>query len=160
MASIWNRTRDLYTRIRNGEAKKVFREQILEVHDSNKKIAIAIGFGIFMSIFPIWGFQTAVAIFLAAFFRLNKVLVVILTSISIPPVIPVYLYLSFITGGYILNQSSTVSFSKHFNFENIQNDLFQYYLGAIIFSIATGLLIGIISYLVLLLFRKEVNSIQ
>ncbi|MFZ6009870.1 MAG: DUF2062 domain-containing protein, partial [Bacteroidota bacterium] len=45
--------------------------------------AVSVGFGIFMGIVPIWGFQLAVAIPLSFLFRLNKALVIIAANISI-----------------------------------------------------------------------------
>ncbi|MDA3905836.1 MAG: DUF2062 domain-containing protein [Bacteroidales bacterium] len=158
ITTLHQKPRDLYRRIKSGELKKIFREQILHAQDSNLKIAASIGFGIFMSIFPIWGFQTLAAIFLAIFFRLNKAIVIIAVNISIPPVIPVFLYISFIIGGLLLNQSVNIAYDKQFDFKNIQNDLVQYYFGAIIFAIISGIIIGLISYFLLLLFKKERNS--
>lgn len=154
-ASLWEKPRHLYSRFKNGDAKNIFREQILGTNESNLKLALAIGFGIFMSIFPIWGFQTIVALFLAAFFKLNKPIVIVATSVSIPPIIPLYLYASFFAGGLVTGHSTNINFSNHFSFENIQKDLFQYYIGAVVFSILMGILLTTISYIVLSLFRKE-----
>ncbi len=154
---LWLKPRDLYRSIKRGEAKKVFKEQILRTQDSNLKMASAIGLGIFMGIIPLWGFQTIIAIFLAAFFRLNKIIVLLTTNISIPPLIPLVLYISFLTGGFIFNQSINIDFDKKFDFENIQNDLFQYYLGAIVLATLSGIFVGVMSYLLLLIFRQEVK---
>lgn len=158
IALLWIKPRDLYRSIKRGEARKIIREQILRMQDSNRKMAIAIGFGIFMGIFPVWGFQMLIAVFLASIFRLNKVIVLVAANISIPPVIPILLYMSFVTGGLLLNQSSQFDFNPQFDFENIKNDLFQYYIGAIVFSVLAGLLSGIVSYFLLIAFRKEVNT--
>lgn len=158
IALLWIKPRDLYRSIKRGEARKIIREQILRMQDSNRKMAIAIGFGIFMGIFPVWGFQMLIAVFLASIFRLNKVIVLVAANISIPPVIPILLYMSFVTGGLLLNQSSQFDFNPQFDFENIKNDLFQYYIGAIVFSVLAGLLSGIVSYFLLIAFRKEINT--
>lgn len=158
ISPLWMKPRDIYYSIRRGEAKKIFREQILRTQDSNLKMATAIGFGIFMGIFPIWGLQMLVAVFLAAFFRLNKAIVLLAASISIPPVIPFLLYLSFLTGGMLLNQRLNIEFNTQFDFENIQNDLFQYYIGAGFFASIAGLFSGVLSYILLFIFRKELKT--
>jgi len=158
IALLWIKPRDLYRSIKRGEARKIIREQILRTQDSNRKMAIAIGFGIFMGIFPVWGFQMLIAVFFASLFRLNKAIVLVAANISIPPVIPILLYLSFVTGGLLLNQSSQLDFNPQFNFENIKNDLFQYYIGAVVFSAIAGLLSGIVSYFLLIAFRREINT--
>lgn len=157
IALFWIKPRDIYRSIKRGEAKKIILEQIIRTQDSNLKMATAIGFGVFMGIFPIWGFQMLTAVFLAAFFRLNKAIVLVAANISIPPAIPFLLYLSFITGGLILNQTSNGDFDAQFDFANIQNDLLQYYIGAVVFAAIAGLLSGILSYFLLLIFRKELK---
>jgi glycosyltransferase involved in cell wall biosynthesis len=155
VALFWIKPRDLYRKIRNGEAKQIFMENILRTQDSNRKMAVGIGFGILMGIFPIWGFQMLVAVFLAALFRLNKAIVLLAANISIPPVIPFLLYFSYLTGGVLLNKSESIPFNRHFSFENIQSDLLQYYVGAVVFAVLAGVLTGLISYVLLAVFRKD-----
>lgn len=153
--SLANKPRNFYSRFKNGELKRILREQLLATGESNAKIAMAIGFGLFMSIFPIWGFQTLAALFLAAFFKLNKGIVLVATSVSIPPIIPFYLYASFYIGGWVMGQSSAIRFSNQFSFATIQADLLQYYTGAAIFALLMGVLFAAVGYLLLSIFRKE-----
>ena len=75
-------------------------QQIIGTKESNLKLSLAVGFGVFMGIVPIWGYQMITAIMLAYFFRLNKVIVVLAANISFPPVIPIIVYLSFWLGGF------------------------------------------------------------
>ena len=159
IALLWIKPRDLYRSIRKGEAKKIILEQILRTQDSNLKMATAIGFGIFMGIFPIWGFQMLTAVFLAAFFRLNKAVVLIAANISIPPVIPFLLYLSFLTGSLILNQTISIDFDPQFDMKNIRSNLFQYYIGAVVFASIAGIVGGLFSYLLLLIFRYDGKTV-
>jgi len=60
--------------------------------------------GVFMGIFPIWGYQMITAIVLAHVFKLNKFIVIVAANISIVPMIPVILYLSYITGGFVMGK--------------------------------------------------------
>ena len=64
-----------------------------------------------MGIVPIWGFQLVVAIALAFLFRLNKALVVVAANVSIPPMIPLILFLSHLTGALWMGDASvSISF--------------------------------------------------
>lgn len=151
----------VYTKNFNKEKFKLFfQEQILQTKDSNSKIASAIGLGVFMSIVPIWGFQTVVAIFFAVIFRLNKAIVIIATNISFLPIIPIVLYISFLTGGFLLNKKSNVLFSTQFDMINIKDNLLQYYLGALVLAILSGIIFWLISYFLLLLFRTDKTNPQ
>ncbi|MBN2237900.1 MAG: DUF2062 domain-containing protein [Bacteroidales bacterium] len=160
IAILWIKPRDLYRNIRNGNARKIFNEHILRTQDSNAKIALAIGFGFFMGIFPIWGFQMLVAVFLAAMFKLNKAIVLVAANISIPPLIPFILYFSYWIGGIALGTNKAIGFSAHFSFENVQNDLVQYYFGAVLLSSIVGVLGGLISYIIFFFFRKKKQVIS
>ena len=66
------------------------------------KITFSVMLGVFMGIVPIWGYQLVTAIALAYLFRLNKLLVIVAANISLPPMIPLILYLSYLTGSLVL----------------------------------------------------------
>lgn len=130
-------------------------KEILNSNQSNLKLAFAIGLGLLMSIFPVWGFQTLFALLLASLFKLNRLIVVVLTNISIPPLIPFFLYVSFLFGGIIVNKSDTINFSMQFSLDNLQNGLFQYYIGAVLFSVLFGFFGVFLSFTLLSLFRRD-----
>lgn len=155
IALFWIKPRDLTRRIFNGEFKKIILEEVLKTQDSNKKLAQSIGFGVFMGIFPIWGFQMLTAVALSIPLKLNKAVVLIAANISIPPFIPFLLYLSFLTGALFLGGSALPELSSELSFEDVKNDLFQYYFGAVIFAIIAGLASWLISLMVLKRSRKE-----
>lgn len=155
IAFLWIKPRDITRRIFNGELKKIILEEVLKTQDSNQKIALSIGFGIFMGIFPVWGFQMLIAVALAIPFKLNKAIVLIAANISIPPIIPFILYFSFLTGAAIMGGSAIPELSSELSFNDVKNDLFQYYLGAVVFAIAAGLLSWLVSTLILAGWRKN-----
>jgi uncharacterized protein (DUF2062 family) len=112
-----------------------------------------------MGIVPIWGFQLVTAIALAILFRLNKALVIIAANISIPPMIPVVIYLSHLTGKIWMGKNAqTVSFSDEITLEFIHNNAVQYFSGAITLSIIAGIVFGIVTYVVLKLFKKRKSA--
>jgi uncharacterized protein (DUF2062 family) len=109
-----------------------------------------------MGIVPIWGFQLITAIALAILFRLNKALVIIAANISIPPMIPVVIYLSHVTGKIWMGENAQViSFSDEITLQFIHNNAVQYFSGAITLSVIAGIVFGIVTYIVLKVFKKS-----
>jgi uncharacterized protein (DUF2062 family) len=109
-----------------------------------------------MGIVPIWGFQLVTAIALSILFRLNKALVIIAANISIPPMIPVVIYLSHVTGKIWMGKNAqTISFSDEITLEFIHNNAVQYFSGAITLSVIAGIVFGIVTYVVLKVFKKS-----
>jgi len=134
------------------------REKILRTKDSTPKIVASVMMGIFMGIVPIWGWQLVAAFSLAHILRLNKVIVIVTANISIPPLIPFIFYFSYITGGLILGHGFDNSLKGNkINFEFIGNNLFQYITGGIAFAVILALVFGLITFILLSIFRKNVK---
>ncbi len=109
-----------------------------------------------MGIFPIWGFQMLTAIGISIFFRLNKVLVILAANISIPPLIPIVLYLSHYTGAiWMGDDAQYISFSKGITLDTMHNYFIQYAIGAVTLALIAGLVFGIISYGILKLQKRS-----
>ena len=109
-----------------------------------------------MGIVPIWGFQLAVAIALSFILRLNKALVIIAANISIPPMIPLILYLSHFTGRFWMGeQAQYISFSKEITVDVVKSNIVQYVLGATTLAAVAGLFFGGMTYLGLKLFKRS-----
>jgi glycosyltransferase involved in cell wall biosynthesis len=66
------------------ETLKLIRHEAIKPEETNLKKAFSIGFGLFMGIIPLWGFQLLIGIPLAVLFRMNKVLFIAAANISIP----------------------------------------------------------------------------
>lgn len=109
-----------------------------------------------MGIFPVWGFQLAIAIAVSFLFRLNKMLVVIAANISIPPMIPIIIYLSHLCGALWMGEhGQRISFDDELSLDSVMNNLVQYVIGAITLSFVAGLVGGLITYGILRRFRKS-----
>jgi uncharacterized protein (DUF2062 family) len=109
-----------------------------------------------MGIVPIWGFQLIVAISLAFLFRLNKVLVILAANISIPPMIPLILFASHLTGSiWMGDDAQYLLFSEDITFERVKTSLMQYVLGAITLAVTAGLFFGGVTYAGLKLFGQQ-----
>lgn len=136
--------------------KQLWHDHLLNPQESNAKKSLSIGFGVFMGIVPVWGFQMVVALILAALFRLNKVLVIVAANISIPPVIPLIIFGSFMMGRiWMGEESSALLFSKQITLETIQQNVVQYLYGSITLAVVAGLTAAVVAWALLMIFRKR-----
>lgn len=134
--------------------KAFFYREIFHSKDSNTKITFSIMLGIFMGIVPVWGYQMVVAVFLAHFLKLNKVITLVASNISIPPMIPFILYGSYATGCFVTNNPVSITFSD-ISFETVKMSLYHYLIGSFIFAAVCSIIVGLISSVLLMLFRKR-----
>jgi glycosyltransferase involved in cell wall biosynthesis len=140
---------------RKKNIKNFIKTNILQTQESNLSIAMAVSLGVFTGILPIWGFQLILAIALAQLFGLSKLITSVAANISIPPMIPLLLYLSYTTGGYVMEKSSKIKFSTDLSVRSFEENLLQYIIGSIIFAIVLSILAGIISFMLLKIFRNR-----
>lgn len=135
--------------------KGFFSRHILHSGDSTAKITLSVMLGVFMGIAPIWGYQMITAISLAYLLRLNKILVIVAAQISIPPMIPVILYLSFLTGSIVMGKGSHLNLMSPVTLAFVKNNLFQYVIGSLTLAVILSLFFGLLMYLFMKLIRKN-----
>jgi glycosyltransferase involved in cell wall biosynthesis len=136
--------------------KKALDEHLFNPHHSIQLKSISVAFGIFMGIVPIWGFQLAAAIFLAILFKLNKPLVIIAANISIPPMIPPIIFLSYKTGAFWMGANAMqIDFSNDITIQSIKKNLQQYILGSITLAVVAALVFGLGTFIFLKLIGKK-----
>lgn len=124
--------------------------------DSNLKITLAAMLGVFMGIAPIWGYQMIMAGVVAHFLRLNKIIVILASNISIPPMIPFILFGSYVTGGWLLGLPVKLSLDT-ISFDVLKASLIQYLSGSIVFGAICSLIGGMLVFILLTIFRKQSN---
>jgi uncharacterized protein (DUF2062 family) len=73
---------------------------------SKKALACAVGLGIAFS--PFWGFHTLLVLLLAWVFRLNKILTIGISAITIPPVVPFVVGAQVSLGGLLMGGKEDV----------------------------------------------------
>ncbi len=147
---------------------KVVKEQIMLHNENTLKLSSAIGFGVFMGIAPIWGFQMVVAALLAHFFRINKIIVLTFSNISLPPFIPFIIYISYAAGGLVMDNpqefsTDTIDYLKNQimngGFYNALNEfgysILQYVIGSLIFGTLLGLAAMGLSYLIISIYKSK-----
>lgn len=140
------------------EIVKKTKEYFFNSSETNIRLSVAVGVGIFTGIIPIWGFQTVLAIILSFIFKLNKIIMLTVSNFSQPPVTPFIILGSFLLGGLFVNTDAGMF---HYNsktvYEFIKNNLLQYVVGSIILAVLLALISGITTYYFLYAFRKEKN---
>lgn len=109
-----------------------------------------------MGIIPLWGFQLLIGITLSFLLKLNKPLVIIAANISIPPMIPLILFLSHLTGAFWMgDKAEYISFSKEITLELVRNNTVQYILGACTLATGAGIIFGLVTYAGLKIFKRS-----
>jgi len=152
----------------NNKISTIVKEQLSKHNESNLKVSFALGFGVFMGIIPIWGFQMLVAAFLAHLLRLNKILVLTASNISIPPLIPFIVYLSFELGKLLVDKPVVFTTEMMYylkdqvmqgHFYSTLNEfgysIFQYVLGSVVLAIVMGLFVMLVSLAIFSVFKRS-----
>lgn len=133
----------------------IIRDEAIKPEESNMSKALSLGFGVFMGIVPIWGFQLLIGIPLAIFFRMNKVLFIAAANISFPPMIPFILYASYWLGQLIVTGEVNHSLLDELTIDNMGKSVTPFVVGAMSLATSAGLSVFFVSYLLLKVFRKE-----
>ncbi|MBK5273188.1 MAG: DUF2062 domain-containing protein [Bacteroidia bacterium] len=157
IAFLYIKPRNFFRTIFNKKKiKDVLREHLFNTGQSAGMKAVSVGFGIFMGIVPIWGFQLLVAIFFAVLFKLNKILVIIASNISIPPMIPLIIFLSYKAGACWMGaHAQQLHFDRKITLNSVQKNLEQYIYGSITLAAAAGIAAAVITFVLLRLFLNK-----
>ena len=111
---------------------------------------MSLAMGVFIGIIPAWGFQTFLCISIAVALRWNTALAFLGSNISIPPFIPVIVFLALQIGGFLVPSDQPIHLDfDHINMEAIKIHLLQYVLGSFLLAIFASISIGLIFYLIL-----------
>ena len=157
IAFLYIKPRDfIRTLFNRHKLRRLLDDHLFNPHHSAQLKAMSVAFGIFMGIVPIWGFQLVTAIFLAIILKLNKPLVIVAANISIPPMIPVIIFLSYKMGAFWMGANAMqIDFSKSITLESIKNNLVQYIYGSITLAVVGGIVFGLLTFIFLKLIKKS-----
>jgi len=155
LAFLYYLPRKLFLEYRGKSIKDIVQEIVRSsIKMPNHEIAFSIALGVFMGIFPIWGYQLLIGFFLAHLLKLNKAIFFIAANISIPPLIPFIIYLSYVTGSFLLGEGSW-AMDFELSLSSVKENLLQYLLGAVALSFMAASAFGLVSYLLLTVFKKR-----
>lgn len=76
----------------------------------------------------------------------------IAANISLPPMIPFIIYLSYVLGGYMMGDGSW-AVDVELSISGVKGNLVQYLIGAVGLSCIAGLIAGALSYMLLVLLK-------
>jgi glycosyltransferase involved in cell wall biosynthesis len=148
--------RDFFRTLFNKKkAKQMMKNLFFNPDHSPQLKAKSVAFGVFMGIVPIWGFQLLVAISLAFLFRLNKAIVVTAAHISVAPMIPVIIFLSYKTGSLWMGSRNVDIPLDKISLQAIGEHLEQYLYGSISLAIFAGIIAGLLTFALLKLFKRR-----
>lgn len=149
IALLWIHPRNFIKKIWSREGRKaIWENEIIKTEESTIRKASSIGFGVFMGIIPIWGFQLAVGIPLALALRLNKALFIIAANVSIFPITPVIWALSLIAGKWIMGYDDwAYDWKSMLTLDQFKEAGIAFFLGGMVLAIVASALAFGLSYI-------------
>lgn len=155
VAIVYIKPRDLFRKLKKKGLKRFLVEDFLGSDDSAEKKALSIALGVFIGLSPLWGFHTVTVLFLALILNLNKVIAFAFSNVSLPPFIPLIIFISLKLGSWLLGESFVLSISEIDPSMELVKYLKSYVLGSFILSSVAAVVSGLLGYAVLLLFQRK-----
>lgn len=134
--------------------KSFIRNNITNTSETNLRLSVAIGWGVFCGIIPFWGYQMIFAALSAHLLKLNKVVAVAASNISVPPMIPFILYGSFYLGGILTGKGISLDLSL-LSLKILPDYLYLYLVGSFSLGALSGIISLFTSWLLLTLFKRK-----
>lgn len=156
IALLWIHPRNLFKKLTTKHGwKDLWAEVVVRKQESNQRKALSLAFGVFMGIFPVWGFQLAIGIPLAIYFKLNKALFLLAANISIFPFTPLFWALSVMTGKLLLGYSDWSFKPQDMSLEQFKETGISFFLGGAVLAIVLFGIAYLLAFVALHIFRKE-----
>lgn len=154
IALLWIKPRDFIRPLSKKEGwKKLWKSLFSHPEESNQHKAASVGFGVFMGIVPVWGFQLAIGIPAAIFMRLNKTLFILAANISVFPITPFWWLASLATGKLLLGHNDWRLAWGSITLERALQEGAAFFLGGAVLAVVMGLLAYVVALLSLHLYR-------
>src|SRR5690554_1287108 len=147
--------RNWFRNLKKKGIKRFIKEDLLGSDDSAEKKALSITLGVFIGLSPLWGFHTLSVIFLAVFFRLNKVIAFAFSNVSLPPFIPFIVFGSLKLGSWILGEQFVLTISEIDPSVELMKHLKSYIVGSLALSVIMSIVAGLTGYAILMLFDRK-----
>ncbi len=145
-------------------AKAFVRRNFFDSDEPVIRKAASVGLGVFMGIFPVWGFQMLLCGIIAHFLRLNKAISVLSSNISAPPLVPFIIYGSYLTGLWLMPPEQEMPLRLDLIQENpsrfLVNSSLQYLSGSVVLAFFSGLMAFGLAYLIFSLSRKSLSRVR
>ena len=155
VALLYIKPRDLLLKLKRKGIKRFFVENVLQSSDSPIKKSLSIALGVFIGIAPFWGFQTVLALGISAVLKLNKFIAFAFSNISIPPMIPVIIWLSLKMGIWIFNSDTDISYDGLTSDFDFLESLKEYVVGSFALAFLSAIVFGTLGFVFLKLIEKK-----
>lgn len=139
--------------LRSGKARQFLDRHLIHSGESPARLASSVALGFTMSVQPVWGFQTLVAVAIAKLLRLNLIVVGTFTNISLPPFIPLIVFASLHIGGWLLGVPINLSLDEA-TAESVGTQVGLYALGSSVLGLGLGTLAWPLSWALIKLCRR------
>lgn len=134
---------------------KTIKEFFVEHAQEPGRMACAVGLGLFFGIVPVYGFQMVIAAAAAHRLRLNKAITLLVSNISIPPMVPFIVYGAMVLGHWIFT-GQMLDVSPHQITKGLTLEyLWQWVVGSLALAIIAGAVGTIVTYFVAKILWKE-----
>lgn len=155
MAMLYQWPRNFVRSINRENIRLFVINHLMKPGESNFRKAAAVSIGFFIAVSPFWGWHSVIALGLSSLLKLNKVITVVVSSFSIPPLVPIILWGSYKVGGFIFPHSGELSYKPSLSFEFIKSNLLQYLSGSILLGLILAVISGLVVFALLKLIRKS-----
>lgn len=146
-----------YTEYKEKGLKKFWNENIVQSNDHPSIKIRSIMLGIFIGLIPFWGLQTVIVLVLASVLRLNKVIALLCSYISVPPMIPFIIYASYQLGAIVMTGAIDIKIHPDAlrSADDLVDGLEFYVIGSFILASSMTILSGGIAFVYFRIMMKK-----
>jgi len=156
MAIFYFRPLLFFRNFKKENIRKFYNEQVINNAQTNTRIILSVMLGAFMGVAPVWGYQIILTLIIAQFLGLNKIISVVVSNISLPPMIPLIIWASFRLGALVIKGKPIyIVFSRNINLKMIWENISQYIAGALILGFLLSITFGTATFFLLHLLKKK-----
>ena len=154
IALLWHIPLRFFRMMTWANIKAFFKREFMDREQPTSRIVFSVMLGIFMGIFPVWGYQMLLGVSLAHLLKLSKPITLVASNISIPPMIPFILFGSYATGCIVTDTPITLIISE-ISIDSVKDVFMQYLVGSVIFAAVCSLVAGALTATLLAIFRRK-----
>lgn len=142
--------------------KKFIKKNFFDKDEPIQKKAASVGLGVFMGIFPVWGFQMLLCGVLAHFLKLNKAIAILSSNISSPPILPFIIYGSYKMGELMMSDDKITDLDwaviKAEPTKFIVDSSVQYLLGSSLLALTAAVGAALLAFILFAGFNYSVKT--
>lgn len=132
------------------------QELFLREPGSNARIGASAGFGFFMALIPLWGYQILLTMLLSHRIGLSKTVSLLCAQISLPPLIPFIIYGSLLFGRAMLGMEPAESTGA---MDVSPEDFLPWFVGSWALALLVGAIGGSVVWLLVTFMRRGRGSL-